>query len=56
MKAGAASPPNGKARPSRLVRTVYVARAYGFAYCFLALGTLCWERGAGATAACGARA
>ncbi len=33
--------------PQRLVRTVYVARAYCFAYCFVALALLSWERGAG---------
>lgn len=37
----------GKPRGSRLVRTVYVARAYGFAFCFLTIGALFWERGAG---------
>jgi len=33
--------------PQRLVRTVYVARAYCFAYCFVALALLSWDRGAG---------
>ncbi len=47
MQAGLRPLGRDKLRPSRLVRTVYVARAYGFAYCFLAIGTLCWERGAG---------
>ncbi len=34
-------------RPYRLVRTVYLARAYSFAYCFVGLGVLCHERAAG---------
>jgi PAS domain S-box-containing protein len=33
--------------PQRLVRTVYAARANAFAYCFVALGLLSWDRGAG---------
>ncbi len=45
MKAGAPGP---KRRPSRLVRTVYAARAYAFAFSFAVIGVLCWERGAGA--------
>lgn len=45
MKTGAATP---VVRPSRLVRTVYVARAYAFAFSFAVIGVLCWERGAGA--------
>ncbi|HXJ52879.1 MAG TPA: PAS domain S-box protein [Burkholderiales bacterium] len=34
----------------RLVRTIYAVRTGGFAYCFLALGLLLWERGASAEA------
>lgn len=30
------------------MRTVYLARAYSFAYCFVVLGLLSWDRGAGA--------
>lgn len=37
-----------KPRRSRLVRTIYIARAYSFAFCFVAIGVLCHERGAGA--------
>ncbi len=33
--------------PQRLIRTVYIARATAFAYCFVALGLLSWDRGAG---------
>ena len=47
MQAGAKAQDRAK-RPSRLVRTVYVARAWAFAYCFVMIGTLCLERGAGA--------
>src|SRR5262249_27290669 len=34
----------------RLVRTIYAVRTGAFAYCFLALGLLLWERGAPALA------
>src|SRR5262245_6302619 len=34
----------------RLVRTIYAVRTSAFAYCFLVLGLLLWERGAPATA------
>ena len=34
----------------RLVRTIYAVRTGAFAYCFLALGLLLWERGAPAPA------
>ena len=37
-----------KPRRSRLVRTIYIARAYSFAFCFVTIGVLCHERGAGA--------
>ena len=30
----------------RLVRTIYAVRTGAFAYCFLALGLLLWERAA----------
>jgi len=33
--------------PQRLIHTIYVARAYSFAYIFAALALLSWERGAG---------
>ena len=29
------------------MRLVYLARAYAFAFCFVMIGALCWERGAG---------
>jgi PAS domain S-box-containing protein len=48
MASGATPPGPDKPRRHRFVRTVYLARAYAFAYCFLAIGVLCWERGAGA--------
>ena len=46
----AAAGPAGQCgpRPHRLVRTVYVARAGSFAFCFAVIGVLCWERGYGA--------
>ena len=34
----------------RIVRTIYAVRTGAFAYCFLALGLLLWERGAAAPA------
>lgn len=34
----------------RIVRTIYAVRTGAFAYCFLALGLLLWERGASAPA------
>ncbi|MBS0336870.1 MAG: PAS domain S-box protein [Proteobacteria bacterium] len=50
--AGAEKPPQGgfffPQRRSRFVRTVYVARAVAFAFCFAAIGVLSWQRGAGA--------
>ncbi len=48
MKAGAEPSDRSNPRPSRLVGTVYVARTWAFAYCFLTVGALCWERGVGA--------
>lgn len=49
--AGAEKPPQGgfffPPRRSRFVRTVYVARATAFAFCFAAIGVLCWQRDAG---------
>lgn len=33
--------------PQRLVRTVYIARAWSFAYCFVGLGVLGYERSVG---------
>ncbi len=39
-----------KPRSSRLVWTVYVARAWAFAYVFVMIGALCRERGAGPVA------
>jgi PAS domain S-box-containing protein len=47
LKARDVSQVRDKARPSRLVWTVYVARAYSFAFCFAVIGVLCWERGTG---------
>lgn len=36
-----------KRPPSRFVRTVYMARAWSFAFTFVTIGILCWERNAG---------
>ena len=47
MQSSATRRDGGVRRPQRLVRTVYVARAYCFAYCFVALALLSWDRGAG---------
>ncbi len=47
MQPGAKPEERDKPRLSRLVRTVYFARAWAFAYCFVMVGALCWERGAG---------
>ena len=47
MKTKAVSQARDKGRRSRLVRTVYVARACSFALCFAVIGVLCWEREAG---------
>ena len=47
MKTAADPQARGKPRPSRFVWTVYVARAYSFAFCFAVIGVLCWERNSG---------
>ena len=50
MQAGTKPTDRDRPEPHRLVRTVYLARATSFAYCFAGLGVLLHERGAGITA------
>ncbi len=47
MQAGVRKTDRNGRGPPRLVRTVYLARAYSFAFCFVGLGVLAHERGAG---------